>query len=418
MKRLIRIVFMALKSLSLICNRYANMPPENVKTNGMDLNKDTKSEGTCQQIEDKDTGKACGITPEPRKEEALSEDSERDFDTPLVVSFMNEKKKQNGEDSEPLVFLGKNISAVGVFDGMGGAGSTLHIYNGAEKTGAYIGSRSARDAAESFFKKLNEKPKADIVNYDVVNGLKEAVKSFFNPLKKNYPPKVKSGLKSSMIKEFPTTLAIVAVSGQEKAFSVDSYWAGDSRNFILTQEGLFQLSIDDLENHADPYENLTSDSPLSNQISADKNFVINHISYKPKEAKFMVFCATDGCFGYYPTPMHFEYVFLKTLSESNSVEEWKETLMKEFDSTAADDISMAGLIYGYDNLDSLKGAILPRYKDLKKIIDTYDYKINKIEDAKSKVSVAESELMSFKQTAWNDYKQSYMSIINKSESHD
>ena len=409
---------MALKSLSLICNRYANMPPENVKTNGMDLNKDTKSEGTCQQIEDKDTGKACGITPEPRKEEALSEDSERDFDTPLVVSFMNEKKKQNGEDSEPLVFLGKNISAVGVFDGMGGAGSTLHIYNGAEKTGAYIGSRSARDAAESFFKKLNEKPKADIVNYDVVNGLKEAVKSFFNPLKKNYPPKVKSGLKSSMIKEFPTTLAIVAVSGQEKAFSVDSYWAGDSRNFILTQEGLFQLSIDDLENHADPYENLTSDSPLSNQISADKNFVINHISYKPKEAKFMVFCATDGCFGYYPTPMHFEYVFLKTLSESNSVEEWKETLMKEFDSTAADDISMAGLIYGYDNLDSLKGAILPRYKDLKKIIDTYDYKINKIEDAKSKVSVAESELMSFKQTAWNDYKQSYMSIINKSESHD
>lgn len=439
MKRLIRIVFMALKTFLLSVDR-ANIPPVKVKTNSMDLNKDrdslaegavsfskkptplleidaSASEETHQQSKGEDADEVCDITPGAKKE-ALSENCEKDLDTPFVVSFMNEKKKQNGEDSEPLVFLGENISAVGVFDGMGGAGSALHMYNGAEKTGAYIGSRSARDAAESFFKKLNEKPKTDIVNYDVVNGLKEAVKRVFNSLKKNYPPKVKSGLKSSMIKEFPTTLAIVAVSGQEKAFSVDSYWAGDSRNFILTKEGLFQLSVDDLENRADPFENLTSDSPLSNQISADKNFVINHISYKPEDAKFMVFCATDGCFGYYPTPMHFEYVFLKTLSESNNVEEWKEALMKEFDSIAADDISMAGLIYGYDNLDSLKGAIRPRYKDLKKVIDTYDYKINKIEEAKSKVSVAESELISFKQTAWNDYKQSYMSIINKNESND
>ena len=221
-----------------------------------------------------------------------------------------------------------------------------------------------------------------------------------------------------MIKEFPTTLAIVAVSGKEKTFSVDSYWAGDSRNYILTQDGLFQLSVDDLENRADPYENLTSDSPLSNQISADKDFVINHVSYKPKDAKFMIFCATDGCFGYYPTPMHFEYAFLKTLSESNSVEEWKGALLKEFGSIAADDISMAGLIYGYDNLDSLKDTIQPRYKELKKVIEAYDNKINKIEEAKSKVSIAESELISFKQEAWNDYKQSYMSIINKDESND
>ena len=292
------------------------------------------------------------------------------------------------------------------------------MYNVSEKTGAYIGSRSARDAAESFFKKMNKKPKADIVNYDIVNDLKETIKRTFNSLKKNYPPKVKSGLKSSMIKEFPTTLAIVAVSGKEKTFSVDSYWAGDSRNYILTQDGLFQLSVDDLENRADPYENLTSDSPLSNQISADKDFVINHVSYKPKDAKFMIFCATDGCFGYYPTPMHFEYAFLKTLSESNSVEEWNGALLKEFGSIAADDISMAGLIYGYDNLDSLKDTIQPRYNELKKVIEAYDNKINKIEEAKSKVSIAESELISFKQEAWNDYKQSYMSIINKDESND
>lgn len=441
MKRLMRIIFIARKIVPFsFVNEKVNMPRAKLRINSMDLKTGTDSpaeaavsssekptpleeidtsasEGTHQQPSDKNSDEVCNITSELKKE-ALSEEAGNDFGTPLIVSFMNEKKNQNGEDSDPLVFLGKNISAVGVFDGMGGAGSALHMYNGSEKTGAYIGSRSARDAAESFFKKMNKKPKADIVNYDIVNDLKETIKRTFNSLKKNYPPKVKSGLKSSMIKEFPTTLAIVAVSGKEKTFSVDSYWAGDSRNYILTQDGLFQLSVDDLENRADPYENLTSDSPLSNQISADKDFVINHVSYKPKDAKFMIFCATDGCFGYYPTPMHFEYAFLKTLSESNSVEEWNGALLKEFGSIAADDISMAGLIYGYDNLDSFKDTIQPRYNELKKVIEAYDNKINKIEEAKSKVSIAESELISFKQEAWNDYKQSYMSIINKDESND
>ena len=161
MKRLMRIIFIARKTVPFsFVNEKVNMPRAKLRINSMDLKTGTDSpaeaavsssekptpleeidasasEGTYEQPDDKDAGKVCSITPESRKE-SLSEDCGNDFDTPLIVSFMNEKKNQNGEDSDPLVFLGKKISAVGVFDGMGGAGSALHMYNVSEKTGAYI----------------------------------------------------------------------------------------------------------------------------------------------------------------------------------------------------------------------------------------------------------------------------------------
>ena len=397
-----------------LTNSSGSQTPEAVPEN---INGDKFKEGdNGQPVGNESNNNKKGTTPKPKGEASGSPGN--CLEKPFSVSFMNEKKKQNGEDSEPLLFQGKNISAIGVFDGMGGAGSTLHMYNGTEKTGAYIGSRCARDATESFFRKIDCVSNEDIAKNDFANDIKEAIKHTFNLLKTNYPPKVKTGLKSSMIKEFPTTLAIVAIRWENDEFIVDSFWAGDSRNFLLTRDGLFQLSVDDLEGCADPYENLSSDSPLSNQISADKDFVINHISYRPQDSNFMAFSATDGCFGYYPTPMHFEYNILRTLSEANSFSEWNNALKNEFDSVASDDISMAGLIYGYTDFDSFKKAISPRYDALKKVIDEYECHLKEIEMAKSKVADAESGLKSFKQDAWDSYKQSYMSITNQKESND
>ena len=101
---------MALKTFLLSVDR-ANIPPVKVKTNSMDLNKNrnslaegvvssskkptplleidaSASEGTHQQPEDKGADEVCDITPGAKKE-ALSENCEKDLDTPLVVSFMN-----------------------------------------------------------------------------------------------------------------------------------------------------------------------------------------------------------------------------------------------------------------------------------------------------------------------------------------
>ena len=55
---------------------------------------------------------------------------------------------------------------------------------------------------------------------------------------------------------------------------------------------------------ATPLPSLRRDSVLSNASSADTEF---HINYRRVELRspFLVVCATDGCFGYVRTPMHF-----------------------------------------------------------------------------------------------------------------
>ena len=56
---------------------------------------------------------------------------------------------------------------------------------------------------------------------------------------------------------------------------------------------------------------------MSNALSADTI----HINYRRVELQspFLVVCATDGCFGYIRTPMHFEYLVLSHLLEARSL---------------------------------------------------------------------------------------------------
>ena len=127
--------------------------------------------------------------------------------------------------------------------------------------------------------------------------------------------------------------------------------------YSLTSKGLFQISIDDLEAKGDPYENLSSDSPLSNQICADRDFFINKLPVSIKEERFVVFSATDGCFGYYPTPLHFEDALLRNLSTATSEQDWMQLLKEEFHNVAADDTSMSCLIYGFEDFNAFSALI-------------------------------------------------------------
>ena len=66
-------------------------------------------------------------------------------------------------------------------------------------------------------------------------------------------------------------------------------------------------------------ENLRRDSVVSNAMSADTDF---HVSYRKVElqAPFLVACATDGCFGYVRSPMHFEHLVLSHLQACRSID--------------------------------------------------------------------------------------------------
>lgn len=332
---------------------------------------------------------------------------------PLSFCFMSEKKADNGEDSDPLLLIKDSFAVVGVFDGMGGAGSAMHVMGGDEKTGAYFASRKVKQATESFFAQLACDKNNSIIQSDTIaDDLKTRIKSAFDLLRKECPPKVKSGLKSAMIKEFPTTLSVALLQRTDNARSVVSLWAGDSRNYLLTSKGLFQISIDDLEAKGDPFENLSSDSPLSNQICADRDFVINKLLVDIKEDQFVVFSATDGCFGYYPTPLHFEDALLRNLSKATTEQDWMQFLKEEFHNVAADDTSMSCVIYGFDDFNALKNSLIDRTHFVECKIHDYDEQKLKIDDAKALVAKYEESFKSYKQSVWNEYRVDYMSFIS------
>lgn len=113
----------------------------------------------------------------------------------------------------------------------------------------------------------------------------------------------------SMVRKFPTTLALAYAEKEEDAIKIHLLWAGDSRVYLLDEKGLAQLTRDDTDVE-DAFENLTNDGPMNNVLSSDGNYGINYKSVL-LSTPTIVFAATDGCFGYIPTPMEFEYHFFE-----------------------------------------------------------------------------------------------------------
>lgn len=247
------------------------------------------------------------------------------MDKALLIAAMQEKKEGRGEDSDPIRFSNNDSILLGVFDGMGGAGGAEcesdFSHDGIHMTKAYVGSRIVKEAIE---KSVRENPGILFdSNLEVI--LSNIIRVRYAEEKEKFPPKSKGGLRSALIKEYPTTLAISCITRTHEKFSIDSFWAGDSRNYIWNQDGLFQISVDDVKGNLDPMQNLHEDAPMSNCIQADGPFKINHknilINHKDR---FVVISATDGCFGYYPSPMDFEKALLDSLINASSLEEFEK----------------------------------------------------------------------------------------------
>jgi hypothetical protein len=89
--------------------------------------------------------------------------------------------------------------------------------------------------------------------------------------------------------------------------------------------GAHQLTVDDIRSGGDAMTNLREDSVVSNAMSADTDFAVHHHRVQ-LSAPFLVAAATDGCFGYLPTPMHFEYLVLTALRDSSDTDGWSSAV--------------------------------------------------------------------------------------------
>lgn len=334
----------------------------------------------------------------------------------LLIANMQEKKEGRGEDSEPLLFHNNDAIVLGVFDGMGGAGGAECVsdfsHNGINMTKAYVGSRIVKDAIEEAVRKnpdLLYEP-----NFD--NTLISIIKIRYAKEKEKYPPKSKNGLRSALIKEYPTTLAITCITRVPEKFSIDSFWAGDSRNYIWNQKGLFQISIDDLKGNLDPMQNLHEDAPMSNCVQADTAFIINHknILVSNKE-KFVVISATDGCFGYYPSPMDFEKTLLDSLTHSSSLEEFEQNLTTSFTNVTADDFSFSIAAIGFKNFNELKSCLGSPTKLVKEYFCKRRYFEQEVKKTDEKITKLREGVNSHLNSLWPVYKRNYLKYMESDE---
>lgn len=322
----------------------------------------------------------------------------------INFKFMIEKREGYGEDSDPL-FITKddNFCAVGVFDGMGGSGAaTCKSEFGDNHTKAYVASRIIKEAVFNYIEYA--KSASEIC----ADGIQSRAKSRLEQEKSNYNVKP-SGLRSTLVREYPTTLAVITCEKKDDgSFTVNSYWAGDSRNYVWNSKGFFQISKDDLDSDLDPLENLRNDGALSNCVCEDRNFRINSKLVR-ESGPFVIFSATDGCFGYFPTPMHFHHVLLAGLKLSNNETEWADFIKNEICKVTGDDISLSLCAVGYENFNSLKVAFE------NEIIDGFDELEslrNEIAELETSIVQKKSELEEKVKLGWDCYKSKYLELIN------
>lgn len=286
----------------------------------------------------------------------------------------------NGEDSGLKIF-NEYAGLIGVFDGCGGLGAMRYpkIKN---KTGAYLASRVVNGAVKDWF----EENCAAHTEWDC-DKLKYKIAERLNVCRSNCGD-VSFRMKGTMISLFPTTMAVIVAYMKENRLFSKHIWAGDSRTYILSQDGLAQVSKDDIEGE-DAFSNLSNDGILTNVVAADKKYRL-HSTELAIDKPCILLTATDGCFGYVSSPMMFEYMLLSSLDRAENVYEWQNNLKRQLKEYSEDDYTLSMTALKYESFYDLKHAFAIRYKYIEEIV-------NKFESVQSER----------KEMLWKDYSKQY-----------
>ena len=328
------------------------------------------------------------------------------------------KIPDQGEDSDPILRVGRDLGLVAVFDGMGGAGGTVYQTPDGPRSGAYLASRLARDVVERRMVDLLEPDwylDGRAAARDIRNAVKDALVERLETL--NAP---KSGLRSKLLRALPTTMALAALQRAEphgSRWACHVLWAGDSRAYVFEPDGARQLSIDDLRDPGDAMDNLTHDSVVANAMSADIDFDVRYQRVE-LQAPFFVVCATDGCFGYVRSPMHFEHLVLAHLQKARSVAAWSSSLQAEIKAITGDDAAMSVLAFGVD-LDDLKRLFGPRVAALEaEYLAPLDAAVDAVAEAEAALEALRRQRVETTSEIWRRYKPGYERYLHPSDDPD
>jgi serine/threonine protein phosphatase PrpC len=326
----------------------------------------------------------------------------------VSFKFCTAKVAGEGEDADPILRVGPDLGLLGVFDGMGGAGGRVYDTPEGRHTGAWIAARFARNVVERLMLELI-KPEWNLDGPATAAELQRVLASSLAArLAELKAPE--TSLRSKLVRALPTTMTLAVLQRTDPAvgtYACHLFWAGDSRAYVAEPEaGLMQLTTDDLRSGADAMRNLTDDSVMSNCISADTPFYINHRQVE-LEAPFLLLCATDGCFAYVRSPMHFEHLLLSTLQDARDAESWRRALEVAVTAVTGDDAALALLGLGAD-LDGFKQLFKDRAEELgRRYIDPLDELDGQVQRAEQELEGLRARRTELGAELWGTYKSGY-----------
>ena len=334
----------------------------------------------------------------------------------LALGFNLAKIAGHGEDADPIVRHGRHLGLVAVFDGMGGAGGTQYETAQGPRTGAYLASRVARDVVEPRMLSLLD-PEWNLDGPAAARELQSTVKqALAETLTELNAPT--SGLRSRLIRALPTTMAMMALQrrdSQGDRWAGHLLWSGDSRVYVFEpQTGAHQLTTDDIKDAGDAMVNLRQDSVLSNVMSADTDFVVRHREVEIG-SPFVAVAATDGCFGYLPSPMHFEHLVLSALRDSRDAEHWSTAMQSAISAVTGDDAAMGLLAVGADHAE-LQELFAARTTELeRRWISPLDELSAEVRRAEEALQQARHRQTSGQAQLWGAYKDQYERYFHASD---
>jgi hypothetical protein len=319
----------------------------------------------------------------------------------LGAALWSEKRADRGEDAEPS-FVRANVNGralISVYDGLGGSGSAIaRNSKHGPVTQAFDASRISRTVAERWFESLpSVSPDANSMASSLHDALESALVDRASTLGSSA-----GGLVGTLKRTLPTTIAAVVADTDGSNTRLTALWAGDSRCFVLTPtRGLQQISRDDTAIH-DALESLLADPPIDNVVCADREFIIRQSALMVTEP-FLVLVATDGCFGYVPSPPLFELQLLTGLESAASAAEWMLELVKQFDNQAQDDTSLALAAIGFQDFTAIQSAFRSRFEEMERTVGT--------SFAECTASQDRTAFEEFRSSSWESYKADYEALI-------
>jgi len=318
------------------------------------------------------------------------------------------------EDAPPIwVFTPPSHGLIGVFDGLGGAGGeTIRLTDGSEHSGAWLASRFTRNCVLDVYHKLLERALQASSGgephpfVDFTAELRRALEASLSASAAQIRAGRTAGLlRSKLIKMLPTTMAICSYNLKDGELA--AIWAGDSRVFSLRpDEGLQQITVDDLKSGADPLENLIQDSPMSNFVNADTDFIL-HERRLPLQPHTILIAASDGCFGYLQTPLHFEHAILSTMQESANWAGWEERLGSRIIEITGDDSTLSAAAVGWPDFTACRAQYAARADWCAQRVGAYDEHRDAVRTLERDLARAREDLASKTQALWQEYRVTY-----------